>query len=262
MACCTGDNSGTDYFDMMTENGATYVDGGMGAREIALTEVDSMHRHSPLLIVSIGTGEQHSKKKKPRRNTGDLGAIEQVDSPKKRKRFIGRWRQMRDITKDLLKNLPGIADQADGTADSLGTQYHRFNVPILMVKMDEWQPRTGGDSTIEKMRTATRAYLSSGHVGRKLELLAETLVQVRRERARTETWEKFALDVQYKCNQGGCERHLPKRNRSELREHLDQHHKMRMNEDDLESLLNKCRNKKPPVPPELIRRQSSLPLSF
>jgi hypothetical protein len=136
---------------------------------------------------------------------------------------------------------------------------YRFNVPndtespvLGSIPLDEWLPTASGEDTLNKIRQATEGYLRTPAVAEKLDQFADILVSARRNRAKTERWEKFATNVQYHCYNGNrCGKIPTNMTRSELRSHMCEVHEVPSNENDLEQILSQSRvrswKKNPPA---------------
>lgn len=115
------------------------------------------------------------------------------------------------------KELPGWIKRCN----AIGLKEHyRLSVQDLLnrILFDEWQTRSTRDDPWQTMKRTTDEHLARYEVRQHIKSIAEIAVSVRRARARTERWEKFALDVVYfcpLCQDGQCH---PERD--SLRNHL------------------------------------------
>jgi hypothetical protein len=77
-----------------------------------------------------------------------------------------------------------------------GINYCRLQVPHVL-------PRRG-EHVLSEIERATRIYLKQPEVIAQLDHYAKILVQKRRARAETRSWETFALGIQYRCSSENC----------------------------------------------------------
>jgi hypothetical protein len=195
--------------------------------ELISSEIQAVHGKRPDLILSIGTGmKTPGKSNKAKR---------------KQHRFLNYARE----NLKTARKLPDIATDAQATHTTFQTallsgrdpdnkrypMYFRFNVPDIAskVKLDQWIPLDdseppNGEKTLQLLRDATNDYLLIQDVAEKLADCAKELVRVRRERAKTERWERFATNTVYECpKKAECKLpHFP--SRGKLRMHLSEHH--------------------------------------
>ncbi|ORY06364.1 hypothetical protein BCR34DRAFT_448216, partial [Clohesyomyces aquaticus] len=86
--------------------------------------------------------------------------------------------------------------------------------------LDEWRTRNGINVTKSTMLHHTKTYLSNRDVHNRLLQCARDLVRIRRRRAETDRWERFARELSYYCHEEDCKtiaRRFPTRN--SLRKH-------------------------------------------
>ena len=194
------------YFEAMEIGDETFKDGGLKQANnpvrLAYNEVKQMHwRHEPRLIISIGTGI------KPAR--------EEIDEDHLFENIREVWRDNKVFKRAILNsetqhedfhNYLGVVNK--DLADEDKVKYFRFNVPagvppefnITDIKLGEWKGKEGVE-TIHKMTDAVREYV--GTQEERLENCAKELVRIRRQRQRTERWERFALHLVYCCPETG-----------------------------------------------------------
>lgn len=100
-----------------------------------------------------------------------------------------------------------------------------------------WQRYTG---RIERM---TRQYLNRAQTREDIEEFAKILVLRRRQRARTDRWERYAMDVRYRCCLSDeCNFDTEPKSRPTMRRHLEQNHREHVTgRQQLEEKLNDCR---------------------
>ena len=207
---------------------------GMGANnpsQIALKEVDQMHPHSPSILVNIGTGQKQTERSVKQRKRDRLGEIKNIDQAVSRTQFIKKWLELGDLAKNLLTNTSDIANNTNFLAGHMGVNFCRFDVPndvgeyvVGAIPLDEWLPRADGHVTLNKIRASTEAYLAEQEVQEDLDRYAADLVAIRRRRARTERWEKFADVASYHCTSGKCRSTPGNMDRKTLRSHLGEVH--------------------------------------
>jgi hypothetical protein len=113
------------------------------------------------------------------------------------------------------------------------------------MKLDEWKTqgrltgRAAEDTTIQKIRKFTADYLQSPGVEAELRQVAQTLVDIRRQRSSSPLWKMVSTGLQYRCPVEGCEKGMKLRHcKINLRTHLVRKHSM-VDENDLEAVLKK-----------------------
>lgn len=214
------------YFDKIVIKGSDFKDGGLGDNNpaaIAADDISQIHGgRYPRLIISIGTGK-----------VSDEQLVTDPDLVKKSKISHGLLKYLKDNF-GLLETLENIATDSERKHRDLERHikalrcahpkyplYFRFNVPdITSIDLDEWKPSKGGRDTLKRLEDATRTYLARPDVQRDLLQCATELVDLRRKRAETERWERFATDFIYWCPFGAeCETALELASRDELRQH-------------------------------------------
>lgn len=223
------------YFEEFERGDTVFLDGAMGANnpsKIALKEVDQMHPHSPAILVSIGTGEKQAEGKEKRRKRDRVGDIMNIDQAVSRTQFIKKYLELGDMATGLLTNTTDIVDDTHFLADKMHVNFCRFDVPndvgddiVGAIPLDEWLPPVNGQVTLEKIRASTEAYLADADVQREMERYARDLVAKRRQRAKTEHWEKFADVASYHCTcNDNCVNTPGSMDRKTLRLHLCEVH--------------------------------------
>jgi hypothetical protein len=232
-------------------NGYKFLDGGMGANNpamIALKEVAQMHPHNPAVLVSIGTGERPGR---PQQKPGTRDQVRQLRrmDRQSRKQGVKKLFEIASMGKNMLTDTTGTARDVAFVTSEMHVRAYRFNVPNTVtppipgsIPLDEWLPPANGESTLTKIRQATAEYLQNPAVDEKLGQFADILVSARRNRAKTEHWERFATSVQYHCdNDGRCGKIPTRMTRSELRDHILEAHEPPEEDVDLEQILNQHR---------------------
>lgn len=203
------------YFSPISIHDRRFRDGGMIANnpaEVALNEVLQMHKHRPRLLLSVGCG-------KPSPSDG-----KEVE---KKVDFVTNWRDVAELTKQLLTQTQVTADRVEDVCESTGqplTTYYRLNPDgVGDIPLDQWNPAENGADTKRSILEQTRIYLTNKTVHDHLMQCARSLVRTRRKREATERWESFAHRFVYNCPHPDChERKAAKvfLRRSALREHL------------------------------------------
>jgi hypothetical protein len=166
-----------------------------------------------------------------------------------RKQGVKKLFEIANIGKNMLTNTTGTAGDVAFVTSEMHVRAYRFNVPntteppvLGSIPLDEWLPTVSGEQTLNKIRRATAEYLQTPAVDEKLNQFADVLVSNRRNRAKTERWEKFATTVQYHCyNDDRCGKIPTNMTRSELRNHLCAVHEVPDNDNDLEQILSQQR---------------------
>jgi hypothetical protein len=108
---------------------------------------------------------------------------------------------------------------------------------------DEWEPRTSGRQTRQKILLAFQKWSINPTVLDMLRRCAHELVRRRRLRARDASrWERFALKAFFDCTEDNCRQPGNKRwyNRNDFQRHLVEDHKMKEGP-DLQKIINKYR---------------------
>jgi hypothetical protein len=204
------------YFSKQRIDNRLYQDGGRGCNNPSFHVFDDIKmkygtRH-PELVVSIGTGtkaegdgtllqDEPAQKKSaynPVRHTVELWKTatrelpEQITDPEQdHERLHGR---IKEINENRRQVDPRVTHPS----------YSRFNVKLLgaKVKLDEWKPSrpgSNGDGTLGKLRELTNEYLNEDTTRQSLRDCAIKLVHIRRMRAETERWERYATQYSYIC---------------------------------------------------------------
>jgi hypothetical protein len=242
------------YFEEFERGDIVFFDGAMGANnpsQIALKEVGQMHHHSPSILVNIGTGEKQAEGQVKRRKRDRVGDIMNIDQAVSRTQFIKKWLELGDLSKKLLTNTSDIASHTDFLARHMRVKFCRFDVPrdkgehtVGAIPLDEWLPPADGHVTLQKIRASTEAYLAEQEVQEELEQYARDLVALRRRRAKTEHWEKFANVATYHCTcNDNCVNTPGNMDRKTLRSHLCEVHggEIPKNGTELDLIINQMR---------------------
>jgi hypothetical protein len=228
------------YFTPQKIEGNDFMDGGIGFNnpsQVISSEIQAIHGKEPCLVLSIGTGTKIDNSGSPRRGNERLREC----NVKKRKWLFKHARNMFTLAARVLpecvantdephKNLEVKAQEAKRTGQKF--KYFRLDVRDLasLVALDEWIPETGDDS-LDKMETLryleqkTNAFFDNdADAAAKLQECAKELVRVRRLRAETERWERFATHTRYKCPEHDTCGLPDFTSRERLRMHASEHH--------------------------------------
>ncbi|RDW61321.1 hypothetical protein BP5796_11213 [Coleophoma crateriformis] len=196
------------YFDTIEISNRKFGDGGFGTNNPAqemYNEVSQMKGDDPSsikLLVSIGTGES------------SISRIEN-GSFKKALGYINAARKLASDSEGVHKTMEQMKEKWE-------VPYHRFNVPLKFglgkIKLDELK-----HDTLEKIEKDTTKYCNT--IEKELELVAQILVDNRRNRSKSDMWSLVSTGKQYRCMVKKCRRTqelLPRE--SDLREHLKTAH--------------------------------------
>jgi hypothetical protein len=228
------------YFSSQKIEGNEFMDGGVGcnnpSQEIC-SEIQAVHGKGPCLVLSIGTGTKIENAGSPRRSNERLIKWNVA----KRTGPFRHARSMLTLVSRVLpecvantdkphRNLEDKAQEAKATEQNF--MYFRFNVPDIASKvaLDEWIPETGVESldkmaTLRYLEQKTNAYLDTdADAAAMLQECAKELVRVRRQRAETERWERFATHTSYKCPEHDICGLPDFTSREKLRMHASEHH--------------------------------------
>jgi hypothetical protein len=249
--CARATSAAPFIFAPIRFNGRKFLDGGMGANNpamIALKEVAHMHPYNPAVLVSIGTGEKPDRREQNPRRREQVRELRRMDR-QSRKQGLKKVFEITSMGKNMLTDVTGTAGDVAFVTREMHVRAYRFNVPndarppvLGSIPLDEWLPTASGEDTLNKIRQATEGYLRTPAIAEKLDQFADILVSARRNRAKTERWEKFATNVQYHCyNDDRCGKIPTNMTRSELRSHMYAVHEVPDNEKDLEQILSQSR---------------------
>ena len=239
------------YFEPMEIDDHDFLDGGMGCNNPsweAYQEVKIMQNQSDdtiSLLLSVGTGVSEY----------DIGGG---------RGWTKKLQTLRVLPK-VVSNPQSQHQMMQQLADSNKVPYVRFNVPkeLGSLKLDTWRtkgPQTGvrahletlskklsGNgaanptdadptpppkdmlkrhrNTPEYIREHTRRYLEDPETEEQLQKIAQKLVDVRRDRAKTARWELFALGWRYRCTWSSCpSAHRYKDTVNALKKHIISRH--------------------------------------
>jgi hypothetical protein len=217
------------YFSKQTIGEKAFIDGGAGCNnpsERICSEILAVHGKRPGLVLSIGTGSPPGTTNKDRNHKRKL-----LDHP----------RTLFDTALGLAKMVANSEDTHEKLEEEYNTartggdkypMYFRFNVPgITSIKLDQWtalkeQKSPNGGKTLQDLENATKRYLEGQDVKERLQEYAIELVRMRRERATTERWERFATHTVYQCPLKKRCGSPPFSSREKLRRHASEHHEL------------------------------------
>ncbi|KAG9501602.1 hypothetical protein J7337_007293 [Fusarium musae] len=219
------------YFESIKIIGRKFLDGGMAANNpslIALKEIHNLHGLVPDLFVSIGTGLKPSSDDQngdvPSEANGHTAATRRdtIRDGGRRKQFVKKYWEIGKFVKSWMVDCEGPVG-TEGWRDRCNaidlTDSYRLNVKgdLHTIPLDDWRPSDSGEKTLGFIEEQTRQYLADPSVIECIDSIASKAVEIRRRRAATEQWERFAVDVIYRCD--ACE-NKKYETRAQLREHL------------------------------------------
>lgn len=143
-------------------------------REVSLLAKES---HDAIdLLLSVGGGNSKSNNPKLRFGTGTL------------------LQELADIS-EIVHHKVMLESEVQGF------EYFRLDVKegLRAVRMNEWKPKSGDDTTLDKIEVATNDYLKQDGVRSSIKRCAAHLVDKRTQRAQTMRWEHFATGTRYRC---------------------------------------------------------------
>ncbi|VUC32771.1 unnamed protein product [Clonostachys rosea] len=221
------------YFESIKIDDRKFLDGGMVANNpslVALREIRGLHKTIPSIFVSLGTGlKQADNKNEAARNYASedvrpaLRRALTIDNVR-RKQGLKKYSEIGRYWTKYMTDCEGHdgTNGWNGLSDEIGLRKrYRLNVEgsLAGISLDEWRPAKSGEDTLRLIRRQTEEYLSQPAIIDKIEEIAREVVEIRRDRAMTERWESFAMDVIYFCPI--CESRAADANRHALREHLE-----------------------------------------
>jgi len=170
------------YFNSIEMGEKTFLDGGIGANNpsfVALREIMQMEENTrPCLFVSIGTGRSEGE--------GNIG--EPIP-----RRGLRKLMRLKNIFQNYALNSEIIHEAIAFTTLAARIHYHRFNVTGALsdIELDEWKPSVGGSDTLQNIKQHTDRYLREPEAMKGLLNCAHTLVNLRNERERSDSWSRF-----------------------------------------------------------------------
>ncbi|KAM0491744.1 hypothetical protein ACHAP8_010373 [Fusarium lateritium] len=248
------------YFESIKIRGRKFLDGGMVANNpslIAIREIHNLHGRVPALFVSIGTGLKVADQKftAPQTNGAPREANVNIKTLRRavtkddvrRKQFLKKYFEILGQWKKWMVDCEGMNGTNGWRAHcrAIGLTDHRYRLNVEgdlhTIPLDDWRPSNTGEDTVDFIQQQTETYLKDKKVIDYIDMIAKKAVEIRRQRAATEQWERFAVDVTYRCDQ--CDKKYD--TRAKLREHLQkgiEHRRERVtDETELEKILNGAR---------------------
>jgi len=199
------------FFEPILIDGSPHLDGAIRANNPSLQVIDEVldkeDSRVPALALSIGTGkksqENHTQRRATDLSRGNGGyRLTRWETIKYHlSSLLVRPMQQMTETERTVKSWEKKCSDIQG-GRTANQWWYRLNVDNELgdVKLDQWVPRKGGGSTLSDITKYTMAYLEKEEVTNAVRKIAETLVDKRRKRVRTERWERFAMDVVYQCH--------------------------------------------------------------
>ena len=206
---------------------ATFIDGGWGhtnnPAEEAYHEIITSNETIGT-FASIGTGRRTTDRWKSGFKNKILGLVDEATNPEiSHRRVLALSKQEGKIF-----------------------SYYRFNELNALpdTDFDEWQPRSTGKKTLNKIEDAFRKWALKGDVQADFQKCAEELVRRRRLRtADTSRWERYALGSCFDCKEDKkvCPAPADKRwfDRKEFQDHLLADHEAKPS--NIDQIVEKCR---------------------
>lgn len=196
------------YFKPVQVQESRYYDGAIELNNPSwevINEVNLLNRKSGNaihLLLSVGGG--NTKSNTPKDVFGDKSLQQELN----------------DISEYIDKKLTDESERQDFS-------YYRLDVDqgLQDVRLNEWKPKTTGESTLRRIESAFKNCLEKEKVRSKIHDCAQALVRIRLSRAQTVRWESFATGIRYHCPILPCG-HQTKRfeTRNELLDHLQIEH--------------------------------------
>jgi hypothetical protein len=204
------------------------------AQEIC-SQIQAVYGRIPELIISIGTGTRIESDEDSQDGIEKPGILDVVKQ--KGHKFFDNTRGVIKaimVLPDAVTNSEPVHRGLQSTANTAikngqKIPYYRFNVDEIASKvgLDQWNPSKtmelpNGEETLQRLEKATNDYMNDPINTKRLQECAQELVRVRRERAETERWERFATYTIYRCPEKGCD--LEFSCREKLRLHASELH--------------------------------------
>ncbi|KAM0237001.1 hypothetical protein ACHAP5_009197 [Fusarium lateritium] len=254
------------YFESIKAIGRKFLDGGMVANNpslIAIREIHNLHGRVPALFVSIGTGlkvpADAQRNNTPREANGGVKSLRKAATRDdvRRKQFLKKYIEIGKEWKNWMVDCEGMNGtngwRSHCKAIRLTEHLYRLNVEgdLHTIPLDDWRPSNTGEETLNFIQEQTNQYLAEPRVIDYITSIARKAVEIRRQRAATEQWERFATDVVYRCPDCDNKKYDT---RAKLREHLQkgtEHKRKRMADGrELEEKLNASRSSRTNSPVE------------
>ncbi|KAI0106932.1 FabD/lysophospholipase-like protein [Daldinia grandis] len=203
------------YFEPIKIGDKEHFDGGVFANNPSLRvleEVRALHGYSPRIFISIGCGlKTKANENKPRGNSQLQTFNDQiVDSGRRKREALKKWFELFHGVRRFMTDTEGPNGVQGWSNECITLQIKyrwRLNVEgeLTQVALDDWDPPKSGKTTLDKIEKETNDYLSQDTIKEEILEMARELVKIRHERAETERWERFALDVAYRCPESSCQ---------------------------------------------------------
>ncbi|RGP60191.1 calcium-independent phospholipase a2-gamma [Fusarium sporotrichioides] len=213
------------YFESIKITGRKFLDGGMGANNpslITIREVNRLHG-TPALFVSIGTGlkDRNREPGTPSRSIRDLRRAATTDDVRRKqglKKYLEIFGEYKKFIVDCEGNNGTNGWRSECRNVGMTEHMYRLNVEgdLHTIPLDDWRPSNTGEDTLRFIKQQTEAYLNEKRVVEYIDKIARRAVDIRRQRAATEQWERFAVDVTYRCSKCTNKKYDT---RAKLREH-------------------------------------------
>jgi hypothetical protein len=89
----------------------------------------------------------------------------------------------------------------DPMPDGLEKRVYTFDGPdnLKGLEINDWKFDGDGKKTFDQIRTATKCYFEDEEVLKNIDICAKKLVSIRRARAKTTQWERYAFGIRYTC---------------------------------------------------------------
>lgn len=227
VACAT--SAAPRYFNSIMIKGHEHVDGGVDANNPSLHTLKEIHyhhqNHVPELFVSIGTGRKHDDAKPstigPRISFEEMRIF--TKKMKERMSAIGTLISIgRHGVRELTEKERSNKNWRDHCNALKLERRYRLDIggSLSKIPLDEWLPRKSGEETLDKMKSEITQFLGQADTREQIESIAQRLVEIRRQRAETERWEVFAMNLEYACPGKNCQKQRPYSTRNGLRQHL------------------------------------------
>lgn len=200
------------FFEPILIDGSPHLDGAIRANNPSLQVIDEVSDKEdsrvPALALSIGTGKKSQANHALQARATELSRVNGGSRPTRWKiikyhlsSLLVRPMQQMTETEETVRGWNKKCSAIQG-GPITNPWWYRLNVDNGLgdVKLDQWIPRKGGESTLSDITRYTEAYLGKEEVKNDVRRIAETLVEKRRKRVRTERWERFAMDVVYQCH--------------------------------------------------------------
>ncbi|WZH42123.1 PNPLA domain-containing protein [Fusarium acuminatum] len=229
----------------------------MGKREQSANEDNPESER----VDDIGTGlkvpADAQKNGAPKEANGDIKSLRRAATIDyvRRKQFLKKYIEIGKEWKNWMVDCEGMngTNGWRGHCRAIGLTDHlyRLNVEgdLHTIPLDDWRPSNTSEETLKFIEEQTKRYLAGPKVNDDITSIARKAVEIRRQRAATEQWERFAVDVIYRCPDCDNKKY---NTRPKLPEHLQkgtEHRRNKMADGrELEEKLNTLRSSRPDRP--------------